>query len=292
MAVTVTQLATFLAVAREGSVSAAAEKLFVTQPSISAAISALSKELGVELTERAGRGVQLTPAGEAFRPYAADVLGLIEQGRQAAREAADAALRRIRVVAVETAAEVIVPELLRRFHDLHPEIELQLEVANRDAVFARVLEHEADVAIAGRPPADPRVVGRPFAPNELVLIAAPDEPFVGSGPVDPRRLAERTWLLRESGSGTRQLVTEFIGAHGIEPRTLTLGSNAAIVKSVALGLGISIQSREAVAPELAAGTLAEVDVRGGLPERHWHVLNAAGAPIRQPVQLFLDFVLG
>jgi DNA-binding transcriptional LysR family regulator len=291
MAVTVTQLATFLAVAREGSVSAAAEQLFVTQPSISAAVSALSRELGVDLTERSGRGVALTPAGEAFRPYAADVLGLHEQGRQAAREAADASLRRIRVVAVETAAEVIVPELLRRFHDLHPAIELQLEVANRDAVFARVLEHEADVAIAGRPPADPRVVGRPFAPNELVLIAAPDDALVG-GRVEPGRLAARTWLLREPGSGTRQLTTEFIAQHGLEPRTLTLGSNAAIVKSVALGLGISIQSREAVASELATGELAEVQVRGGLPERSWHVLNAAGAPIRRPVQLFLDFVLG
>src|SRR3954453_3175707 len=109
MAVTVTQLATFLAVAREGSVSAAAEKLFVTQPSISAAVSALSKELGVELTERAGRGVALTPAGEAFRPYAADVLGLIEQGRQAAREAADVSLSRLRIAAVATAGEYLVP---------------------------------------------------------------------------------------------------------------------------------------------------------------------------------------
>jgi DNA-binding transcriptional LysR family regulator len=291
MAVTVTQLATFLAVAREGSVSAAAEKLYVTQPSISAAVSALSRELGVELTERAGRGVQLTAAGKAFQPYAADVLGLIEQGRQAAREAADASLRRIRVVAVETAAEVIVPDLLRRFHDLHPEIELQLEVANRDAVFARVLDHEADVAIAGRPPADPRVVGKPFAQNSLVLIAAPDDELVADGAVDPTRLAERTWLLRETGSGTRQLVTEFLAQHNLEPRTLTLGSNASIVKSVMLGLGISIQSREAVASELTAATLAEVDVRGGLPERHWHILSAAGAPVRKPVQLFLDFVL-
>ena len=93
MAVTLNQLSSFLAVAREGSVSAAAEKLYVTQPSISAAVSALSRELGVDLTERVGRGVGLTAAGDAFRPYAADVLGLIEQGRKAAREAADVSMR-------------------------------------------------------------------------------------------------------------------------------------------------------------------------------------------------------
>ena len=115
MAVTLNQLSSFLAVAREGSVSAAAEKLYVTQPSISAAVSALSRELGVDLTERVGRGVGLTAAGQAFRPYAADVLGLIEQGRQAAREAADLSMRSLRIVAVATAAEYVVPALLRSF---------------------------------------------------------------------------------------------------------------------------------------------------------------------------------
>ena len=102
MAITLNQLSSFLAVAREGSVSGAAEKLYVTQPSISAAVSALSRELDVELTERVGRGIGLTAAGEAFRPYAADVLGLIEQGRQAAREAADYSMRSLRLVAVAT----------------------------------------------------------------------------------------------------------------------------------------------------------------------------------------------
>jgi len=82
MAVTLNQLQSFLAVAREGSVSAAADKLYVTQPSISAAVSALSRELGVDLTERVGRGVGLTSAGDAFRHYAADVLGLIEKGKK------------------------------------------------------------------------------------------------------------------------------------------------------------------------------------------------------------------
>src|SRR5436305_15233470 len=124
MAVTLDQLSSFLAVAREGSVSAAAEKLFVTQPSISAAVSALSRELGVDLTERVGRGVGLTAAGQAFRPYAADVLGLVEQGKQAAREASDVSMRSLRIVAVATAAEYVVPTLLRAFHGRHPEVNL------------------------------------------------------------------------------------------------------------------------------------------------------------------------
>src|SRR5580692_5970387 len=261
MAVTLNQLSSFLAVAREGSVSGAAEKLYVTQPSISAAVSALSRELGVELTERVGRGIGLTPAGEAFRPYAADVLGLVEQGRTAAREAADVSMRSLRLVAVATAAECVVPSLLRAFGRLHPEINLTLEVANRSSLFERVLEHEVDVGIAGRPPEDDRIAGRAFLENEIALIAAPGHPLTES-PVRLAELADLVWLVREPGSGTRQLVIELLSEHALQPRTLTLGSNGAIKEAVRLGLGVSIQPRVAVDPEIRAGSIGEIRVRG------------------------------
>src|SRR3954447_12943521 len=280
MAITLNQLSSFLAVAREGSVSGAAEKLYVTQPSISAAVSALSRELDVELTERVGRGIGLTAAGDAFRPYAADVLGLIEQGRQAAREAADFSMRSLRIVAVATAAEYVVPSLLRAFHRLHPEVNLALEVANRATVFERVLEHEVDVAIAGRPPEDARIAGSAFLGNELALIAAPGVQRVGSGSLDRRQLGDRVGLQREPGSCTRQLLAEFLHEHDIRPQTLTLGSNGAIKEAGRLGLGVSLPSRVAVEQELAAGTLAELRVKGGLPEREWFSLHSATVPPR------------
>ena len=292
MAVTLNQLSSFLAVAREGSVSGAAEKLYVTQPSISAAVSALSRELGVELTERVGRGIGLTAAGEAFRPYAADVLGLIEQGRQAAREASDFSARSLRLVAVATAAEYVVPSLLRAFHGVHPEINLSLEVANRATVFERVLEHEVDVAIAGRPPDDDRIAGIAFLKNELVLIVAPDDELARSRSVKPEQLAERVWLMREVGSGTRQLVAEFLAAHDLRPQTLTLGSNGAIKEAVRLGLGVSLQSRVAVSHELREGTLAEISIRGGLPQRQWYALHSGTVPPRPAVEQFLQFANG
>lgn len=292
MAITLNQLSSFLAVAREGSVSGAAEKMYVTQPSISAAVSALSRELEVDLTERVGRGIGLTAAGEAFRPYAADVLGLIEQGRQAAREAADFSMRSLRLVAVATAAEYVVPALLRAFHRLHPEINLSLEVANRASVFERVLEHEADVAIAGRPPDDERIAGIAFLKNELALIVAPDDELAGARSVKAERLADRVWLMREPGSGTRQLLTEFLADHELRPQSLTLGSNGAIKEAVRLGLGVSLQSRVAVEHELRAGTLAEVTVRGGLPERQWYALHSATVPPRPAVEQFLQFANG
>jgi DNA-binding transcriptional LysR family regulator len=292
MAVTLNQLSSFLAVAREGSVSGAAEKLYVTQPSISAAVSALSRELGVELTERVGRGIGLTPAGEAFRPYAADVLGLIDQGRKAAREAADTSMRSLRIVAVATAAEFVVPSLLRSFTRLRPEINLTLEVANRASVFEQVLEHEVDVAIAGRPPEDARIAGHAFLENRIALIAAPGDALAEEKTVRPEELAGRVWLMREPGSGTRQLVTEFLSDHDLRPQILTLGSNGAIKEAVRLGLGLSLQSRVAVEHELRDGSLAEINVRGGLPRREWFALHSATVPPRPAVEQFLSFAYG
>jgi len=289
MAVTLNQLSSFLAVAREGSVSAAAAKLYVTQPSISAAVSALSRELGVDLTERVGRGIGLTAAGEAFRPYAADVLGLVEQGRTAAREASDVSMRSLRIVAVATAAECVVPSLLRSFGRFHPEINLSLEVANRTTLFERVLEHEADVGIAGRPPDDERIAGRAFLDNEIVLIAAPDHRLVGGNPVELSALADLVWLIREPGSGTRQLVAGLLSEHALRPRTLTLGSNGAIKEAVRLGLGVSLQPRVAVEHELRAGTIGEIRVVGGLPRREWYAVPSATVPPRPSVAQFLAF---
>jgi DNA-binding transcriptional LysR family regulator len=292
MAVTLNQLSSFLAVAREGSVSAAAEKLYVTQPSISAAVSSLSKELGVELTERVGRGIGLTAAGQAFLPYAADVLGLVQQGKQAAREASDSSMRSLSIVAVATAAEYVVPSLLRAFTALHPEIKLSLEVANRATLFDLVLEHRVDVAVAGRPPDDERIEGRAFLKNELALITAPGDPLATGQPVGADELADRVWLQREQGSGTRQLVSEFLAERELRPQTLTLGSNGAIKEAVRLGLGVSLQSRVAVEQELASGTLAEIPVRGGLTEREWYALRSATVPLRPAVEMFLEFAHG
>jgi LysR family transcriptional regulator, low CO2-responsive transcriptional regulator len=125
VAITLTQLRSFLAVLRTGSVTGAAEELVVTQPSVSAAVSALSRELGVELTERVGRSIQPSPAGQAFAPFASDVIGLLDQGGRAAREAADVASSELRLAAVTTAGEHIVPPLIEAFRSRHPDINLR-----------------------------------------------------------------------------------------------------------------------------------------------------------------------
>lgn len=292
MAITLTQLRSFLAVLKTGSVTAAAEALVVTQPSVSAALSALSREVGTELTERAGRNVRPSAAGRAFAPYATDVIGLLEQGSLAAREAADATAREVRVATVTTAAEHIVPPLMEAFAALHPEIELSVDVGNRERVFERIRGRASDIAIAGRPPRDGAIAGIPFIENPIVLIAAPSDPLARAGQVPVAELGSRPWLLREEGSGTRAMVEEFLGRHDLHPEILTLGSNGAIKQSARAGLGISLQSQLTSQLELELGLLATIDTPVALPQRDWYLLQPARGPVREAVRLFAEFATG
>ena len=290
MAVTVTQLTAFLAVIRGGSVTAAADELVVTQPSVSSAIAALGRELGCELFERAGRGIRLTEAGRAFAPYAEDVLGLLDKGRLAAREAAAVESRRLEIAAVTTAAESFVPQVMRAFSDQHPEIELTLVVGNRRDVLERVLNHTADVAVTGTPPGDDRLVAEPLMENTIVCIGASDDPAVTGAPVEAAELSGRVWLLRELGSGTRTLNEAFLADRGLAPRTLTLGSNGAIKQAARAGLGVSLLSLAAVEAELAAGRLGEIRLADGPETRPWFLLRSAVGPSRPAVGLFTTFI--
>ena len=261
----------------------------MTQPSISAAVTALAAELGTPLMERAGRGVRPTPGALAFAPYAVDVIGLLEEGRRAAHDAADPAQRTLRIAAVTTAAESFVPELMHRFRELRPDIGLTLSVGNRRVVWDMVLRHDADVGFGGRPPRHDRIEAHAFAANELVLIAAADDPLAGAA-VAAADLRGRSWLLREPGSGTRAANEEFLAAAALDAPTLTVGSNGAIKQAARAGLGISFVSRDAVAAELDAGLLGAIEVRPGPAPREWHVLRSRVGPSRPIVDEFVDFV--
>ncbi len=274
---------------RGGSVTAAADELVVTQPSVSAAIASLGRELGCELFERDGRGIRPTAAGVAFEPYAADVIGLLDQGRQASREASAVAARSLRIAAVTSAAESFVPELMRAFAAEHPDVELTLDVGNRHKVLDRVLAHAADVAVSGTPPTDDRLSAEPLMDNAIVCITAPDDPLIGTGLLAGSQLAERAWLLREPGSGTRLLNERYLAAHDATPKVLTLGSNGAIKQAARAGLGISLLSRVTVEAELASGLLGELRLADQPADRPWFVLRSAVGPVREVVEAFVAF---
>jgi len=290
MAVTHTQLTAFLAVVRHGSVTAAAQELYVTQPSVSAAVAALERELGVDLTERAGRNVRPTQAGREYARYAAHVVGLLKEGSEVAGRVAAGAQERLRLGAVLTAGEHLMPALIQNFREHRPELNISLSVANRQEVFRSLAAHEADVVVSGRPPDEGDFEAVAFADNDFALVTAPGDPLAKRPWVAVDELAERPWLVRERGSGTRRLCDDYLAAQQLQPSLLTLGSNGAIKNAARIGLGVALQSRVAVQLELDLGMLEAIRPRGGLPERSWFVVWSGAGPAREPVEAFTRYV--
>ena len=285
-----TQLSAFLAVVRHGSVTGAAEELVVTQPSVSAAVAALERELGVALTERAGRNIKPTPAGETYARYAADVLALLREGSEVVGDVARGGDAPLRVTAVTTAGEYLLPPLLQAFQEREPELEVTVHVGNREEVFRRLEGHEADVAISGQAPAERGFEGAAFLDNEFVLITSPEDPLAKRAWVAVDELANQPWLMREQGSGTRRLCETYLNSHQLQPSILTLGSNGAIKNAARVGLGVALQSREAVALELEVGLLKTIRPRGGLPKRSWYVVRSTVGPSSKAADAFTEFV--
>ncbi len=260
------RLQTFLAIVESGSARAAASRLSVTESAVSAALAALHREVGVTLLQRNGRGLKLTEAGAVFADYARRILGLMDESVQAARQGVAPERGRVRLGAVTTAGEYLVPGLLASFRQRYPDVEVTLDVGVRDRVFSLLLEHRLDVVIGGRPLPGHGLVTRATRPNSLIIVAAPD------ADADLRRA---TWLLREPGSGTREATLALLDALEIHPPTLALGSHGAVVASAVLGLGVTVVSADAVAHHLAAGDLRTVPAPGTPMDRPWHATTSA-----------------
>ncbi|MDQ6846770.1 MAG: LysR substrate-binding domain-containing protein [Candidatus Dormibacteraeota bacterium] len=282
---TLRQLATFLEVARAGSVKGAAERLFVTQPAVSAVLASLQRELEVDLVVRDGRGLRLSDAGRVLADYARRIHGMLDEAATAATGVQGRG--RLRLAGVTTAGEHLLPAAIAGYRELHAAAEVSLEVANRGRVWERLDAHEVDLVVAGRPPAARLLRSRAVRPNQLVIVAAPGMAAAQTAAA----LARQTWLLRERGSGTRATTEEYLAALGIDPSTLTLGSNGAIREAAAVGLGITLISSEAVEAELADGRLVTIAAPDVPLRREWHVVTRAEDRLPDSALQFLAYLV-
>jgi len=281
-AVTPSRLTTLVTFAEEGSVVGAARRLVVSESAVSVAMSALSRDIGVPLVERVGRGVELTPAGTTYLAYARRVLGLLEQGWAAARGVGEPGRGRLRLAVVTTAADQLIAPLLASFSTVFPDVELQVDVGNSVEVWDLLAHHEVDLVLAGRPPgaASGRIAAR--RDNLLVVVARPSSAATFAE-------GETTWLLRERGSGTRASLEGLLASRDLDPPRMVLGSNGAVVAAAVAGLGAALVSADAVAAELASGTLAVVAVSGTPLVRPWHLVT--GVTPTPATRLFVEHVL-
>jgi len=288
---TLRQLNVFDAVARNLSYTRAAQELNLTQPAVYLQVRNLEQALGMPLTEQVGKKVYLTDAGQEVLQSAkviSDQLVHLETTLEQMKGVEGGLLR----IAVTSTANAFATDLLARFRALHPQISIQLDIANRREVLKQLDANSIDLAIMGEPPDGQDLTALPFHHNELIVIAPADHPFAGRENIPVEELVKQTFLVRELGSGTREAAEKYFASHGLVLKAgLTMNSNEAIKQGVKVGMGLAVVARHSVMLKLETGRLKQLSVEGFPLKRHWHIVHRNGKRLSPTPQAFKEFLL-
>jgi len=259
------QVEGFLEVARLGSVSRAAEALFITQPTLTARLHSLERELGAKLFQRTPRGMRLTEAGRAWVPFAERALRALVDGRDALEQTMSASAGHLMIASAPAVSTYLLPSLLERFVAAHPRVEVSVRTGHSEDIVALVLRDEVQVGL-GRVIHHPDLELRPFHKEELVLVCAPDHPFARRRHVTMGDVTEEKLIMFDRTSSYYDIThAAFLSARVRLRRFMELDSIEAAKKMVERSLGVALLPRTAVAREVEAGTLRRVPLRGAPP---------------------------
>jgi LysR family transcriptional regulator, low CO2-responsive transcriptional regulator len=287
MNATFRQLRLFLAFAEHLSVTRAARACHVTQPTASMQLRELTDAVGMPLYEQVGKRMYLTPAGEALARTARAMMDEWNAFEQHVDGIQGMTRGRLRLSVVST-AKYFVPRLLGSFCSAYPDIDVALEVLNRDGVLRRLRENLDDLYIMSMPPDDLALERHAFLSNPLELIAMASHPLARRRGIALAELAQQRFILREPGSGTRLAGDRHFGSMGFVPDIrMELGSNEAIKQSVAAGLGLGVVSRHALAEQPQGEGLAVLDVEGFPVQSSWWTLYPKGKTLSPIAAAFL-----
>lgn len=290
------QLEAFVCVAEVKSFSKAARKLYLTQPTISAHIQALEKELKNRLLVRTTKDVLLSPAGVLLYERAKQMLQLEQKIRRDFAIFNEEEHKKI-VVGVSTVpGQYILPRVLPLFLKSYPQNQIWMMESDSEGVIRMVSQGEAEIGFSGNDTDDPNCVCEPFWEDELVIVTPNTEPyrrFLAHGfPI--KQLYEEPLLIREEGSGTRQATERYLTQEGIDMSRLrvvaSMSSQETIKKSVGGGMGISIMSAAAVNDYVQQGKLLQFPMKeGGVCRKLYMVWNRNNKP-GMAARTFIQFV--
>lgn len=254
MHITLRQLEVFAEVLKSGSTTLASQRLALSQSAVSAALTDLEGQLGVQLFDRVGKRLVVNEHGRLLYPRALAALEQASEIEQLFREANGA----IRVFASSTIGNYILPEVIAHYRRDFPELPLELSVGNSQDVITAVADFRVDIGLIEGPCHAAEIIAEPWLEDELVVFAPPSSPLLQSE-VTLEALAAAPWILRERGSGTREIVDYLLLSHLPQFQLgMELGNSEAIKHAVRHGLGISCLSRRVIAEQLETGTLMEV----------------------------------
>ncbi|MCA1989796.1 MAG: LysR family transcriptional regulator [Desulfarculus sp.] len=288
------RLQVFAKVYERRSFSRAADEVLLSQPTVSGHIKTLEEELGVRLFDRLGREIMPTRAAELLYEHATRILDMVEQ----AQRAVDAFLGRLKgqllVGGSTIPGQYVLPEFIGRFRLLHPEVSVVLNIGDTSEITEKVLHGDLELGIVGAALDEDRLAFTPLMDDQVVLAAWPGHRLAGRR-LTPQDLLETPVVLREPGSGTRMALAKALRKAGLELKDLNLaaqmGSTMAVLQAVRAQVGVGVISRLALADDLAAGRVVELDLTGLDLVRQFHLVTRKRRSHSPAAQAFMALCL-
>lgn len=288
---TLRQLQVFEKVASHLNYSRAAEELYLSQPAVSMQIKQLEGHIGLPLFEQMGKKIFLTEAGRELFHYARSIAQQLAEMESVFDEMKGVGQGKLTLSVVNT-ANYFTPQLLATFCQRHPNINIILQVANRDAVLKQLADNNTDLAIMGQPPDGLDIEAVRFMDNPLVVIASPSHPLAQLSQISFAQLADQNFLSREKGSGTRSAMERVFAQHNIQPHiSMEMETNEAIKQAVQAGMGLGILSLHSIELELETKRLVMLNVEYFPLLRHWFVAHRSTKRLSSAALSFKDFLL-
>ncbi len=287
---TLHQLRVFETTARLASFTKAAEELNITQPTVSSQTKQLTKFIGLPLFEQIGKQLYLTDAGKELLNTCRQVFSSLDNFEMKIADFKGTKEGKLRL-SVITTATYFIPRLLGSFCQQYPSIDVSLQVTNHLQMRTRMQKNEDDLYILSQPPQDIVLKSKPFIENPLVVVAKKDHALANQEQIPLVDLQPYPFIMRESGSGTRQAVEDLFKDNNIDIKVrLELGSNEAIKQAIAGDLGISVLSKHTLTSPWHHD-LTILDVEHFPIPRHWYLTYLADKQLSIIAQTFLDFLM-
>ena len=285
------QLRVFHQAAKNMNFTAAAKKLCITQPAVSAHIKLFEDFSNLKLFQRRGRKIHLTDEGKALYDYTRKIFEYEKEIEDLIDDLKELKRGTLRLGTSKAYARYFMPFLITSFRDAYPHIKIHLHEGSSLDIIHSLIDFQNEVAVIAKVEDNPDVCFIPFSHEELILILAPGHPLAGKRCIALAELAEEPIIIKERGSGTRKLVNALFDDNGISPEILMETSNTEFIKQIVQrGDGVSFVVREAAAVELQGKKLATVPIKGRRVFLEVSIAYLKNQHLSPPAQAFLDIL--
>jgi DNA-binding transcriptional LysR family regulator len=258
------RLQVFHTVARLLSFTKAAESLHMTQPAVTFQVRQLEEHFNTRLFDRTHNRISLTEAGQRVYEFADRIFDLYAQMEEAVRDMTGEIRGIVIIGASTTIAEYMLPSLLGDFKKKYPDVNVHLRVSNSDGIVSMVENNDIDLGVVESPVLNKNLVVEECRQDRLVAIVSPQHPLAAKRQIRMPELLEYPYIAREEGSGTREVIQDYLYEQGLNPSdvhvSMELGSPEAIKGAVEAGMGVAIVSEATIHKELQLGTLVAVEL--------------------------------